>query len=75
MPTVSFPLAQSIHAANGRIETFLCCGLITASEKLFAQEGFVKRIDGLVECVSCGAMTQVVQGIIFEVFFFLNCID
>ncbi|CAC5392743.1 unnamed protein product [Mytilus coruscus] len=63
MPTVSFPIAQSIHAANYRNETFVCCGFITASEKLFAQEGFVKRNDGLVECISCGAMTKVVQDI------------
>ncbi|VDH92950.1 Hypothetical predicted protein [Mytilus galloprovincialis] len=61
MPTVSVPIAHNIHDANSRIKTFACCGSVTASEKLFAQEGFVKRNDGLVECISCGAMTKVVQ--------------
>lgn len=70
MPTVSVPIAHNIHDANSRIKTFACCGSVTASEKLFAQEGFVKRNDGLVECISCGAMTKVVQGTFIKALFF-----
>lgn len=59
MPTLPVPLFQRLLEREIREATFAFSRTLNATEKIFAQEGFRKKPDGSIECVSCGVEKQV----------------
>ncbi|CAC5424863.1 unnamed protein product [Mytilus coruscus] len=70
MPTLPFPMFPRVLEREIRAATFAFSRPLNTTEKKFAQEGFRKKPDGSIECVSCGIETQVnlqIKWTIYEV--------